>query len=218
VDAGEGQGATMTDEAQAVAAVATTAGKVADIIRAVGAYSGDVLQTVPHDLVGLIVGDALKERRKVSQARLAAATQAKLEQIEAERLSRPSVSVVLPLLAAAADEERDELRALWASLLANAAVDGGRKVRREFFETIRGMEPADACVFQIICDLTEVRHGAAAMREDVEQQLRGTNLTLLEAQVSFEWLQRNRCVEPRGEGNRALLPYGRALMTALTVE
>jgi len=34
---------------------------------------------------------------------------------------RPSISVLMPLLIAAADEERDELQEIWARLLAAAA-------------------------------------------------------------------------------------------------
>src|SRR5271157_4986006 len=34
--------------------------------------------------------------------------------------------------------------------LANAMLDGGRKVRRDYFETVRQMEPADALLLTIV--------------------------------------------------------------------
>jgi hypothetical protein len=57
--------------------------------------------------------------------------------------------VVLPLLKAAADEQRPELQELWAGLLASALQqDGGRRVRRAFFDTLAQMEPVDALLFE----------------------------------------------------------------------
>jgi hypothetical protein len=73
-----------------------------------------------------------------------------LEGIDTERLTEPSPSVLIPLLQAAVDEGRAELQDLWAALLANAMVDGGRRVRRDYFDAVRQMEPMDALVFDII--------------------------------------------------------------------
>lgn len=136
-------------EAEAVTEVAKTAGKAIDLARGVGGYLKETLDTVPHDLIGLAGGDWLHQQRRRNIAKMQARTERILEGVERERISEPSVSVVVPLLEAAADEGREELQDLWAGLLASAMMDGGRKVRRAFFETLRKLEPTDALVLEI---------------------------------------------------------------------
>jgi hypothetical protein len=73
------------------------------------------------------------------------------ERLNADSAVQPSVSVVLPLLKAAVDENRPELQELWAGLLASSfQSDGGQRVRRAFFDTLVKMEPSDARLFDAI--------------------------------------------------------------------
>ncbi len=84
----------MTDEAQAVKAIANTSAKVVDAISGVSRYAAEVFGTIPHDAVGLAVGDRLYHRRLRNNARLEAETREILQPIEVVpshwTVSRPS--------------------------------------------------------------------------------------------------------------------------------
>jgi len=130
-------------DAQAVVEIVKAAGGM-------GTYLGRVVGSIPDNLLGLIAGDWLEHKRRRHLALLEANTARILEGIAEERLTEPSPSVVIPLLQAAVDEGRPELQALWAALLANAMLDGGRRVRRDYFDAVRQMEPSDALVLDLM--------------------------------------------------------------------
>ncbi|MGX9963917.1 Abi-alpha family protein [Roseomonas sp. F4] len=146
---------TIKDAAVAAGKVGDGMGKVAELGsnalatgRAFGGWLKDTLGTIPEDLLGLAGGDWLHHQRRRNLMALEANTEAVRARLGAGQITAPSVSVVMPLLQAAADESRPELQELWAALLANAMQpDGGRRVRRAFFDAVRQMEPPDAIVF-----------------------------------------------------------------------
>ena len=102
-----------------------------------------------EDVLGLAGGDYLSEVRKRNRARMAEKT----ERILKERGIKPDGEVapvdMIPLLAAAQDESRDELLEIFARLLA-AAADPARRgsFRRQFIEIARQMEPIDVAVLE----------------------------------------------------------------------
>jgi hypothetical protein len=119
----------------------TLSGEVAAGIR-------QALGTIPEDLLGIAVGDWLREKRKRNQARLAEKTK---KILEARGIS-PEQETISPLLfiaicEAALDEDRPELQDIWAKLLATA-VDAARahQVRANFIEIVKQLEPLDALV------------------------------------------------------------------------
>ncbi|MBN9545031.1 MAG: DUF4393 domain-containing protein [Alphaproteobacteria bacterium] len=67
---------------------------------------------------------------------------------------QPPLTVLIPLLEAAQDENRDELREIWASLLA-AAADPTRTshFRREFIDIAKQLDPIDALVLKALAPL-----------------------------------------------------------------
>jgi hypothetical protein len=79
------------------------------------------------------------------------------EEIQPERHTEPSPSVLIPLVDAASRESRDELQDLWAALLANSMLDGGDRVRRDFIEAVAKFEPIDAAVLKIISGVPNPR-------------------------------------------------------------
>jgi hypothetical protein len=78
-------------------------------LRGVGGFLKQILGTVPEDLVGYFGGDLLKVRRAENAARIIEKAREKLQARNATP-KRPSISIILPLLIAAADEDRDELQ------------------------------------------------------------------------------------------------------------
>jgi hypothetical protein len=104
-------------------------------------YIGRIVGTVPEDVVGLFLGDPLHAVRTLA----AQWYDDKIREIHArrnvKRLEAVSLSVAIPLLRGAYDENREQLRELWAALIA-AATDQERtgRVRLSFIgctETIR---------------------------------------------------------------------------------
>jgi hypothetical protein len=139
-----------TEESKAVGELAKTAGKALDIVRATGGWLESIFGTLPEDIIGLVGADWLHEKRRRIIAKLQINTAQIIAELPISDLTEPSPSVVLPLLQFAADESRPELQARWAALLANAMTDGGRKVRRAFFETLAKMEPTDAVLLDVL--------------------------------------------------------------------
>jgi hypothetical protein len=115
-------------------------------LRGVGGFLKQILGTVPEDLVGYFGGDLLKVRRAENAARIIEKAREKLQARNATP-KRPSISIILPLLIAAADEDRDELQEIWARLL---AADPARAAsfRIQFIEAAKKMDPLDAAALQ----------------------------------------------------------------------
>lgn len=133
-------------EAKAVQEVAKTGGKVIEAVGGVGRYLAAVFGQLPHDAVG-ILGDRVKYVR----ARLAMEAERKLKERGVAHPDPPSSSVLVPLLAAAEDEDRPEITDLWAGLLATAMDPATRgRVRRSFFPIVQKLEPVDAQVLRAI--------------------------------------------------------------------
>jgi Abortive infection alpha len=151
------------------------------------------------------VADLDEKAREILTARHAAA----------EEIS-PSISG--PLLEAAAEEERDELKEVWAKLLA-AAMDPTRKnrVRLSFITILKQMDPMDARV------LDSVHRNPAGFGEGINGRdalSKEFGVTQDEILVSFENLERLRCVgfaDPAAgpKISPIITPSGRLLMEAL---
>ena len=144
-------------EAKAIEATANATTALAGIVSnglnmasAVGGYVFKIVGTLPEDLIGLAGADYVSQQRRRNLARMAQKTARIIEETKAPELTEPSASLVVPLLQAAADENREELQDLWAALLARAMTGGGRRIRRQFFAILRDMEPSDAVVLKLI--------------------------------------------------------------------
>ena len=220
----------ITDEqAKALASVAETGKEVIGVAEKAGSWFVEIVQGVPQDLIGVMGGNWLHHKRRRNLAILEARTAAYLEHVSADRRFEPSSSVLVPLLTAAADESREGLQALWAALLANAMVDEGRKVRREFFDLLRQLEPSDAIVLNLLghpplwqrpLDPNEaVVHVARKQQFVLAAESLGLSAAGLE--VSLDALGRLHCVKliPSGfETVPALTPMATALVSACDVE
>ena len=205
------------EHAKAVAEIAKTAREVIRSGGALGSWLVKVLGTIPEDFVGRFGGDWLRECRIRNKTVLAAETARKLGAIEPDRITSPSPSVLLPLLEAAQDEDRPELQDVWSTLLARAMLQDYLP-RRDYFETVRQLEPTDVLLLDIIY---RIRPAA------------GTDaLVTAEAHISAEWKkagfdQNERyisqaklislgCCAIMGLGNLSVTPFGRGLAEACT--
>ena len=132
------------EEARAASDIAVTVGKSVDALSGFGKFLEKTVGNIPADLIGIAGGDWLHQKRERCLAEMLAKTARLLENIALERRTEPTPAFVQPLLQYAKDESRDVLQDLWAALLANALVDNGARVRRDFFDAVAKMEPNDA--------------------------------------------------------------------------
>ena len=148
----------MNDEkAKAVQEASKFGVEAADITKQLGGYLARVFGTMPEDIVGLVVGDWLRHLRIRNLARINQRTEEILKEREILDKTEPvSPSIALPLLQAAQDETREELRELWARMLANA-MDPSRSsaVRQSIINTVKAFDPLDAILISFIGEMDE---------------------------------------------------------------
>jgi hypothetical protein len=137
----------ITDEqAKAIQEGAKLAGQSLETARALGGYLAKVLGTLPEDLVGYLGADWIKVKRAEN---LIAMTRRAEERLRFRGVIPQPVSLALglPLLHAAAEEDREELVELWSGLLASAMDPYKRsRVRSSFIDKIKRLDPVDALV------------------------------------------------------------------------
>ena len=110
-------------------------------------YAGQVLGTVPEDLIGLAIGDRLRIKRFENATRILREAEARLDERKVERRKEINTKLIAPLMEAVSEESDETLQDLWAQLLANA-MDPSSDVslQRVLIDTLRLFEPIDAVV------------------------------------------------------------------------
>src|SRR5882757_991584 len=79
-------------------------------LRGLGEFLEKTFGTVPQDVVGMLGGDWLKVRRAENLARILDKARERLRARRVEAPEPASLSIALPMLIAAADESRDDIR------------------------------------------------------------------------------------------------------------
>jgi len=206
-----GDNLAMSDEeAKAVQEGARLGVKALEVVEGVGGWISDVLGDVPKNLVRVLGGDRLAAYREANLEKIAEKAKARNKARGVQDSTRVSLVIALPLFEAAAEESREELQDLWARLLA-AAMDPARsgRVRREFIETVKRMEPLDALVLQ------KMPHASPspASRDVFAQELR---VAADQIELSFVNLVHLGCAASGGGGEQAhLTSLGRELLRVL---
>jgi hypothetical protein len=183
----------VTDEqAKAIQSVATFGTTVVTESSKLVQYLGRVLGTVPHDTVGLVLGDPLGFVRTAIAAQYDVLLTKIFERRRVTQTEPVSPSLAIPLLRAAYDESRPELQALWASLIASAMDPkmSGR-VRLSFIDTLKRFDPLDAVVLKKRYEQTgELKPNPIAFiagmigEQPTEVQISVDNLKLLKCAAS----------------------------------
>jgi hypothetical protein len=78
-------------------------------LRGLGDFAQKALGSVPEDLVGLLGGDWLKVRRAENMVRMMREAKERLRARGVKDPEPASLRIALPIIRAAADEDRDEL-------------------------------------------------------------------------------------------------------------
>jgi hypothetical protein len=151
-------------------------------------------------------------KRLENMAILAEKTRERLHARKVTHRQEASPNIAIALLTHAADENREELREVWARLMA-AAMDPRRAndVRQSFIEAVKKLDPLDARVLAVLAgapvggvhSLDRVTARVEATRDQVWVSLQNlTGIGCLEKRVGFE--------------NLALSAMGRELMRVLS--
>jgi len=115
---------------------------------------------VLDDLIGVLGGDSLSEYREKQKRRRAARNEETidrtaqiLDERKVKKIAEFNDEATVEVLEAAQDEGRQELRELWARLLA-ASLDPARvtRYRREFIEIAKRLEPVDAEILPFLAE------------------------------------------------------------------
>jgi hypothetical protein len=169
----------------------------------------EMFGTVPEDVVALLGGNWLKVRRAEQLVRMLDKAKERLRARRVEAPEPASLSIVLPIFVAAADESREELVDIWARLLAAAADPARAKsFRLAFIETVKKMDPLDAAVLQTVqADAAGFITGET--RNRVAAQL---NASRDEVDVSIDNLQTLRLISP----NSNVSPFGREFLRTVS--
>ena len=124
--------------------------EIVKAFRDLGSFFGRALGSTPEDLVGYYGGDRLRIRRAENIVKMMCEAQARLAVMGIEETKPATLSIALPILEGAADEDREELVDLWARLLASAMDATKNNVRYSFISSIRKMDPLDAVIVRHI--------------------------------------------------------------------
>lgn len=201
---------TITESAKAVQEVAKLGAKVIDAAQTAAPFINRVLGSPLEDATGLLISDPLRAARILAQDwyRRRVTEILRARDIRDEELKAVPPSIAVPLLEAAQDEARDELREFWARLLANA-MDPGRssRVRLEFIETLKQLTPQDALM------LNEVAT-SPALRVDRGFLTTGLRATHEEIDVSAQHLQKLGCLDLKTDKDLGLTSYGKLFLRA----
>ena len=124
------------------------AGKLIDATTSLGRYLATVAGDAPRDIVAWAIGDRVVRARIRNFLNLQDEVEARAKRIPDDRRTPASEALGLPLLEAATEEDRPELRDMWADLLASTMIDQGQTYRRVFRDIVGRMEPIDAVIFR----------------------------------------------------------------------
>jgi len=84
--------------------------KALEVLQGLGGFLREIFGTVPEDLVGYFGGDLLKVRRAENFARIAQEAREWLKAREVHTTEPPSISILLPIIVASAEESKKEAR------------------------------------------------------------------------------------------------------------
>jgi hypothetical protein len=188
--------------------------KALEILQGLGGFLRTIFGTVPEDLVGYFGGDLLKVRRAENFARIAREACERLE-ARGHTPEPPSISILLPIVVASAEESRDELVDIWARLLAAAADPGRAKsFRLAFIEAAKKLDPLDAGVLQGI-----VAAGGAVspgMRNSLAEQLHASRDEIDVSIANLTKLELVYSGRPGSADPASISPFGREFLRAIS--
>jgi hypothetical protein len=182
------------------------------LLRDLGGFLRETFGTVPEDVVGLLGGDYLKVKRAENLARTIEKARKRLSERKVDTKDHPApLTLGLPIMIAAADENRDELQDIWAALLAAAADPArSRGFRLKFIEIAKKLDPLDAAV------LIEMNHTGGRIEAGNRGSLAASlHITRDEVDISMTNLSALGLLENPSAALTVMVPLGREFLRAI---
>lgn len=192
---------------EATLEVAKTTGKAIDAAREAGGFFSEFIRPPLQVAIGMWT-DQLNYRRWSNAIDLEQRAQAKLTSLGSNvSLRQVPLSVGVPLVEAAALEESDDLRELWANMLANFADQNSEVIANKSFVTVmKDLSPLDVAILNKIysmegvekrCVLTEHLPDSAAFELPTKagEARREPGMPRAEVELSIANLFRLQCLQ-----------------------
>jgi hypothetical protein len=199
------------ETAKAAQELAKAASNAIDSARDIASFFNRVLGNPVTDVVGITIADPLRFVRTVSLDWYGRRVDEILAKRDAKKPKGAPPRIALEILEAAQDETRDELRELWAQLLANAMDASTQKtVRIEFIAVLKQLNPLDALILQRLAPVGNF----IAPHQFAQAQHLDTNDTA----TSILYLHDLKCVDeaPTAAYSFKISPRGLALLKAIS--
>lgn len=213
-----------SEEAKAIQELSKFGTRALDSADKLSNFLSRVFGTLPADVVGVVGGDWLHHIRIRNAAKLVQRTEEILRNRGIFDQTEPmSPSVALPLLHAAQDETREQLREMWARMLANG-MDPNRRgsIRQSVIAAVKGFDPLEALILQKAFDMLQNKDKLADS-PGMEKEL---GVTSDEFRLSIDNLSRLGCISGtsgKSEGGThittsvSLTPLGREVLRACSL-
>ena len=161
------------EEVKAIQELSKFGARTLDSADKLGNFLARVFGTLPTDVVGVVGGDWLHHIRIRNVAKLVQRTEEILRNRGILDKTEPmSPSVALPLLHAAQDETREQLREMWARMLANGMDPNKRdSIRQSVIAAVKSFDPLDALILQRAFDMSPNKGKSADFPEGLEKEV-----------------------------------------------
>ena len=199
------------ETAKAAQEIAKASSNAIDAAREAAHFFNRVLGNPIADAVGITIGDPLRFVRILSIDWYSRRVDEILQQRNSRKLAGAPPRLAIEILDAAQDETRDELRELWAELIANAMDETTCKtVRIEFVGILKQLNPLDALVLQRLSTISTFI--------SPHQFSQGQHLDSNDAATSFLYLHDLKCLQESTTSRYQFMlsPRGLALLKAIT--
>jgi hypothetical protein len=199
------------ETAKAAQEIAKTANNAIDAARDIASFFNRVLGNPISDGVGITIADPLRAVRTLALDWYARRVDDILAKRNAKKIVGAPPRLALEILDAAQDETRDDLRELWAKLIANAMDEGTRdSVRIEFVAILKQLNPIDALILQRLSTLKSF--------VSPHQFAQGQHFVANDAATSFLYLFDLKCLQESTTSKYEFMlsPRGLALLKAIS--
>jgi hypothetical protein len=198
------------ETAKATQELAKAANSAIEAARDAASFFNRVLGNPIVDAVGITIADPLRFVRIVSLNWYDRRVEDILSKRGSKKFKGVPPRLALEILDAAQDETRDEMRELWARLIANAMDENtNSNVRIEFVTILKQLNPLDALMLQRLSTVSNFVYPNSFAQ--------GQHLDYNDVALSFLYLLDLKCLQQAGDGSFQfkLSPRGVSLLKAI---
>lgn len=201
----------MSEEEKTLQEMAKATGKAVEALRDAGSFLADVFGGSLKEIGGT-AADWARYYRYKNQLMI----MDKVRQIHHERqieggLKPIPLEHILPIMDGASLEQNEDIQLLWANLIANATdPEYNIDIRKVFIEILRGLEPLDAQILELLSDPNiNKKYGAyveaTLNAEEISEKI---NADPDDVKISLQTLDRYSCIIDSWENTSSRIESG----------